>query len=115
MTALGRMATDPEYSGASDVPYEVLELLGKKYTLQILDAMKDEVRSARELVNDLDVPRTTVYRRLESLEQHDLVVQREVFDLPGGAHHYAFESNLRELRVEENGDGYDVSIDRRDT
>lgn len=108
------MSTDRERRGEAGVPNEVLELLGKKYTLRLLEATSDEVRSVRELVDDFDIPKTTVYRRLESLEGHDLVVQRERFDLPGGAHHYAFESNLRMLHLEEDDGDYAFSLERHE-
>jgi len=49
-----------------DESAEALSVLGREYTLQILEAT-DEPRSARELHEELDIPMATCHRRLEAL------------------------------------------------
>jgi hypothetical protein len=51
----------------------VLDLLEDEYTRRILEALAEEPRPARELIEATDASRATVYRRLNSLQDHGLV------------------------------------------
>ncbi|MDL5361096.1 helix-turn-helix domain-containing protein [Halalkalicoccus sp. NIPERK01] len=51
---------------------DVLLVLGNEYNAEILGAT-DEPRSAQALSDELDIPIATCYRRIEELEEADLL------------------------------------------
>ncbi|MEM4780614.1 MAG: helix-turn-helix domain-containing protein [Halalkalicoccus sp.] len=53
-------------------PDTVLHALGNEYNAAILGAA-DEARSAQALSEELDIPIATCYRRIEELEEADLL------------------------------------------
>ncbi|WP_232688503.1 ArsR/SmtB family transcription factor [Halobacterium zhouii] len=53
-------------------PVEVLRVLGNKYNAEILQATHSP-KSAQELSEELDIPIATSYRRIEELNDHDLL------------------------------------------
>ena len=57
---------------------EIIEALGNKYNPEILDAA-GEPMSAQELSEALEVPIATCYRRINELEETDLL---ELYDRP---------------------------------
>ncbi|MFC6786854.1 helix-turn-helix domain-containing protein [Halobaculum halobium] len=57
---------------------EIIEVLGTKYNPEILDAA-GEAKSAQELSDQLDVPIATCYRRINELEDTELL---ELHDRP---------------------------------
>jgi predicted ArsR family transcriptional regulator len=57
---------------------EIIQVLGNKYNPEILDAT-GEPKSAQELSDELDVPIATCYRRINELEETDLL---ELHDRP---------------------------------
>lgn len=57
---------------------ETIRVLGEKYNPEIL-AETDEPKSAQELSEELDVPIATCYRRIENLEDVNLL---ELHDRP---------------------------------
>ncbi|WP_435126201.1 ArsR/SmtB family transcription factor [Halobaculum sp. D14] len=57
---------------------EIIEVLGNKYNPEILDAA-GEPKSAQELSDELGVPIATCYRRINELEETDLI---ELHDRP---------------------------------
>ncbi|QHS17043.1 ArsR/SmtB family transcription factor [Halopenitus persicus] len=57
---------------------DLIEVLGNKYNTEIL-AAADDPKSAQELSDELDVPIATCYRRIDELEEADLI---ELHDRP---------------------------------
>ena len=53
-------------------PVDVLRVLGNKYNAEILQATHSP-KSAQELSEELDIPIATSYRRIEELNDHDLL------------------------------------------
>jgi predicted ArsR family transcriptional regulator len=53
-------------------PGELLSVLGNKYNAEILHATHSP-KSAQELSEELDIPIATSYRRIEELEELDLL------------------------------------------
>jgi DNA-binding HxlR family transcriptional regulator len=78
---------------------EILDLLGDEYTSRILEALSVEPRPARELVSVCDMSRPTVYRRLDRLENHDLVSTDTTID-PDGHHRKVFATTLERVTIE---------------
>ena len=79
-------------SGA--VPTDVLlDILGDGYARRILGLLSDRPRTGRELTEQTDMSRPTVYRRLETLQEHGLVRSEMQFD-PDGHHRKRFHATV---------------------
>jgi DNA-binding HxlR family transcriptional regulator len=92
---------------------EILDLLGDKYTARILEALSVESRPARELVSVCEMSRPTVYRRLERLENHDLVSTDTTID-SDGHHRKVFATILERVTIELADHGPTVRLVVRD-
>lgn len=89
----------------------VLSLLDDEYAEDILVETYVEPRSARRLAELCDASRSTVYRRIEQLQDHDLVETRQQID-PDGHHREVYAASLERVTVELTDDGFDVTVDR---
>ncbi|AGB39122.1 ArsR/SmtB family transcription factor [Natronococcus occultus] len=73
-----------------------------------------EPMSASTLAERCGVSEATIYRRLETLRASDLVAETTVPDRDG--HHYkVYRSNLHRLTVDLTEDGFDLTIERKET
>ncbi|ARS89095.1 helix-turn-helix domain-containing protein [Natrarchaeobaculum aegyptiacum] len=80
----------------------------------ILVHVRSEAMSASTLAERCDVSEVTIYRRLETLRDHDLVTATTVPDRDG--HHYkVYRANLHRLTVTLTDDGFDLSVERTET
>lgn len=78
---------------------EFLALLDDDYAQRIFEVLSEEPRPARELADACDASRATVYRRLNRLEEHDLVhVEQELH--PDGYHRKVFRSTFERATIE---------------
>lgn len=94
-------------------PDEVFELLGDSYVRSILAETYVGPMSAKELSEACGMSLPTVYRRVEDLTDHDLLLEqtRVVAD---GHHYTTYEANLDGLLVELTSDGFLVEVTRRE-
>jgi predicted ArsR family transcriptional regulator len=90
---------------------EIIEVLGNKYNPEILDAT-GEPKSAQELSDELDVPIATCYRRINELEETDLL---ELHDRPLSDEHRRIKVYRRSVDAVEVTfhDGLDVELEER--
>lgn len=98
------MAEDP-------APADVFALLDDEYARRILEATNRSPMSARQLAAELDVSRSTVYRRIERLEAVDLLSESTEVD-PDGHHRSRYRAELDRVTVDLE-DTFRVSIERR--
>jgi predicted transcriptional regulator len=92
-------------------PEDVLHALGKKYSSDILKATESE-RSAQELSELLDVPIATCYRRINELDDADLL---SLSDRPLSDEHRrisVYRRNVDEVRIDFTN-GLSVSVEER--
>lgn len=76
-----------------------LELLEDQHTQSILSGLSDGPLPARELVGSSDASRSTIYRRLNALARHGLVVtDMELHQ--NGHHRKLFETTLVRATIE---------------
>jgi AcrR family transcriptional regulator len=88
---------------------EVAGLLEDDVAREVLAATSVEAMSASDLAERCDVSEPTIYRRLESLRDAELVAQGQELD-PDGDHYTVYRARFQRLRVElERGD-YDVEV-----
>lgn len=90
---------------------DVVSLLSDEYNQRILQSTHENARSVSALSEECDADPSTIYRRIEVLEEHGLVHGQQQLD-PGGHHYTVYESTLREVIIRVEADGLDVEIER---
>jgi len=90
-------------------PAALLPLLGDECTRRVLEAVADQPRSAREVVELVDVSRVTVYRHLDRLEEAGVVDSATVYDA-NGHHHAEYWAVCEEIVVRFGGDGVELAV-----
>ncbi|ARS88971.1 winged helix-turn-helix domain-containing protein [Natrarchaeobaculum aegyptiacum] len=98
-------------------PTEVLGNLGKKYSPDILRSAA-EPKSAQELSDELDIPVTTSYRRVEALAELGLLADDEEGRDFGetGRSQTLYRRNVEEIVIRFDGDEMTVdSVEREET
>jgi predicted transcriptional regulator len=101
-------------SGGDGQPIEdILDTIGDPYARDVLAAICREPQSASELAEDLGYSSQTVYRRIEVLQEHDLVSERtRIAD--DGNHHKVYDSSFDGALISVDDAEYDVEIYRRE-
>lgn len=92
----------------------VADVLADDVASGILRETFEEPMSAHELADALDTSPPTVYRRLEDLRDHDLVVASTRPD-PDGHHTDVYRAVVGDIQVSLDEDGFSVELERRDT
>jgi DNA-binding transcriptional ArsR family regulator len=88
---------------------DVLELLGDEYTRRLLRAIVADPRTGGELVDATDMSKSTVYRRLERLEDAGLIEATQRID-PDGHHCKQFRAVVAAVDFEFDRDGVSVCV-----
>lgn len=91
----------------------VAGLLEDETARTILTQTSQEPMSARTLKQQCDASGPTIYRRLEQLQECNLVVERTEPDPDGGHHRKVYAPNLRRVTVTLQDGDMDLSIDRQ--
>lgn len=89
------------------------ELLEDEYARSILAETSTEPLSAAELIERCNASSPTVYRRLERLEELDMIEAEQALD-PDGNHYRRFAAQLERVTIELKNGHYQVSVDRSD-
>jgi predicted ArsR family transcriptional regulator len=102
----------PNVSEPPDVE-EVASLLADDCARHILIEANEEECSAQELSEVIGTSEPTVYRRLEELQEHDLIVE-EIQPVPDGKNYKTYQTNLNGVELELEDDGFVVTVSRRE-
>lgn len=90
---------------------DILKTLGDEQARTILAAISQDSQSAKELADNLDFSLTTVYRRLELLEENELITARtELAD--DGNHYKVYECNFSKTVISLDDGEYEVQVFR---
>jgi DNA-binding PadR family transcriptional regulator len=100
------MSEDGEGDGIAD-------LLGDDYARTILRETYGETKSVETLSEACDADSSTVYRRVQRLQDADLLEDRQELD-PGGHHYKTYRARVRAVHLRLSEDGFEVSVDRRE-
>lgn len=92
---------------------EILDTIGDEHARTVLAAISRERRSAKELAEECELSLPTIYRRLELLEDHDLVVERTAV-AEDGNHFKVYECNFDSTVIQLQDDEYKVRIYRKE-
>ncbi|WP_335999449.1 ArsR/SmtB family transcription factor [Halorientalis halophila] len=90
---------------------EVLDLLSDEYARSILAATSVEPMSAKELSEQVNASLPTVYRRIEWLQEYELLEERTKVELSGN-HHKVYSATLGRFAMDLAEGGYEATIER---
>lgn len=91
----------------------ILEILDDDYARAILESTRRKQMSAKELSEVCDMSVSTVSRRVNTLLEYDLLIERTHIDSDG--HHYSeYEARLDRVDIQLLETGFDVRIELRE-
>jgi len=93
---------------------EVLELLDDEYARAILTATSAEPMSAHALSERCDASETTIYRRLDRLQDCNLI-EEQLQPQPDGNHYRVFASRLESFSVRFEDGELHADLEWRET
>ena len=101
------MGTDSVDSSAT-----LLRIFADDYSRTILLAADEQPRTAKALSDLCDASLTTIYRRLSTLQDHDLVAVHSTIG-SGGEHKRLFETTVEAFHVEISDGDLELSVETR--
>ncbi len=87
----------------------VLEAIGDERTRTVLAAIVRKPGPVNDLIEQLDLSEATIYRRIETLREHDLVEERTLV-ADDGNHYNVYWSDFAGAVVTLEEDGYDARV-----
>ena len=97
-----------------DRPIEdILDTIGDEHARRVLAAISREPKPAKELAEECDLSLPTIYRRVEMLQEHDLVKDRTLV-ADDGNHYKVYECNFESTVISLEDDEYRVRIYREE-
>jgi predicted transcriptional regulator len=100
-------------SGEADPSGPLLRVFADDYSRRILLAADEEPRTANDLSELCDASLTTIYRRIATLREHDLVRVHSTVG-SGGEHKEVFETTVRALHVTITEGDLELTVETRD-
>ncbi|MFT4920942.1 MAG: DNA-binding transcriptional ArsR family regulator [Haloarculaceae archaeon] len=104
-----RPGPDPTDTQPQADPEEVVTVLSDGYARRILKALGEQPLCARAIAERLNASRTTVYRRLDSLESTG-VVESETAVHPEGHHRKEFRVAIEGVQFSFGSEGVTVEV-----
>ena len=92
---------------------DILNTIGDENARTVLAAISREPQSAKQLSEVCDMSLPTVYRRLELLQEHDLIEERTAI-ADDGNHFNVYECNFDSTVITLQDDEYKVRIYRKE-
>ena len=92
----------------------VFDLLGNELVRELLALTSTERLSADALAERCSASQPTVYRRLDALEEYDLVGVHTEYD-DAGNHYQSYECRLEEAHIAVEDGGFTVDLTLRRT
>ena len=92
---------------------EILDTIGDEHARRVLAAISREPKSAKELAEECDLSLPTIYRRVEMLDEYDLVTDHTLV-AEDGNHYKVYESNFESTVISLQGEEYQVQIYREE-
>jgi hypothetical protein len=91
----------------------IFDLLADDYSRRILIAADQQPQTAKDLSDICDSSLATIYRRVSTLQEHNLLEEHSTVDADG-SHRRKFETTLEELHVEMTDGELELSLTTRD-
>ncbi|MFP8951621.1 ArsR/SmtB family transcription factor [Natrialbaceae archaeon A-arb3/5] len=96
---------------SDDGEADVVDVLSDEYMRTILEQTREEPQSVDALSDACGADPSTIYRRVERLQEADLLEDQQQLD-PGGHHYKVYSARLREVRIRLEEDGFEVDVER---
>jgi DNA-binding transcriptional ArsR family regulator len=90
---------------------DILNTIGDERARDVLAAVATETRSAKELAESCDMSLPTIYRRLELLQEHELVSEQTAV-ADDGNHYNVYTCNFDSTVIKLDDGEYDIKIYR---
>lgn len=100
-------------TGENSQSAALLELFADDYSREILLAAHESPRTAKELSRRCDASLATIYRRIPTLQEHDLIRVHSTIG-SGGEHRQLFETTIETLQLAISDGELKLSIETRD-
>ncbi|MEF8780239.1 MAG: helix-turn-helix domain-containing protein [Haloferacaceae archaeon] len=107
----GESGADSE-SGVDGVN-PVVDLLADEYAWTILSRTREEPKAVEALSDACDADPSTIYRRIDRLQDADLIDDHQQLD-PGGHHYKVYSAQLSRVAIELDEDGFAVEVVREE-
>jgi len=105
------MVSDPASSQDSPSLQEVLDALDDADCRAILRETAEPM-TAPELIDACDIPKSTLYRKLDLLSQASLVREQDTIN-PGGGRTTKYERDFDDVMISmDEDDGFSVTVER---
>lgn len=105
------MVSDPASSRDSPSLHEVLDALDDADCRAILRKTAEPM-TANELIDACDIPKSTLYRKLDLLSEASLLREHDVIN-PGGGRTTRYERNFDDVTISMNEENnFSVTVDR---
>ena len=92
---------------------ELLSLLEDEYARTIILETYREARSADALSDACDADPSTVYRRIDRLQERGILQDQQRLD-PNGHHYKVYVARLEHVAIDVTDDGFDVALEYAD-
>lgn len=92
---------------------QILDTIGDQHARRVLATISREPKSAKELADECDLSLPTVYRRIEMLDEYELVTDHTLV-ADDGNHYKVYESNFESTVISLEEDEYRVRIYREE-
>ena len=92
----------------------IADLLADEYTKPLLEEISREPMTIPELTTQLDASRTTVYRRIQTLSELDLV-ESQIRPEPGGTDVKSYAATLSEITITLESGSFEAEVTHTDT
>ena len=92
---------------------EILNTIGDEHARRVLAAISRNPRSAKELADECDISLPTIYRRLELLQEHELITERTAV-AEDGNHYNIYECNFDSTVISLEDEEYKMRIYREE-
>ncbi|WP_225336300.1 ArsR/SmtB family transcription factor [Halomicrobium urmianum] len=101
-----------QHGGSPNSP-EIFQILADEYARRILVAADTGPKTAKTLSEECDASLTTIYRRASTLQDLDLIEERNTVD-EDGAHRSEFETTLEGLHLDLTDGELALTLETRD-
>ncbi|ELY46879.1 hypothetical protein [Natronorubrum tibetense] len=92
---------------------ELLALLEDEYARTIILETYRDAQSVEALSDACNADPSTVYRRIDRLQERDLLADQQRLD-PNGHHYKVYVARLEHVAIDVTDDGFDVTVDYRE-
>lgn len=82
-----------------EIDDNITSVLADKYTREILTILTNEELSSLQIASKLDIPTSTTYRKIKSLEELNLVKKTKVIRTIEGLNESYYKSMVSEINV----------------